>query len=436
MYDVVKNERNGYVNSIQAANQALAEMKERIKILHNEVDILQNESLAKDRALGKERLAHQTAQLQRDALRLEANKSHSSYRTAQEKVEQQIVEIDKLNSIINGLESDMLVLKKRYEVAVEARNYTGIQLIDRNDELCILYEKSNINEETLRRGEVSLRAKEEEIRMLRIQIAEVERQIGATRAQLPKLPQKAARIVSLTKELAAEQEVTEKLCVDLETPGNGERWRPLGGEDPDTEQLAAKVKVLEDRLGEKREAVLEKELVLEEVTALSERLRQQAASDRGATLDVSRDVSKLQARIRDTTRKMMATVSELSMYQATALKLEEEVTSREEELHVAEERLEAGHAPTDDMEQEWYRIQRDAAARQEAATLRAAMGAADASIIPGTATRTTAEPRPNVYIFDDIGILKPYGGWALFKPSMPGVSMRHFRPPQTKDIEI
>lgn len=37
LYDVVKNERNKYVNLIQASHQALAEMKEKIKILHNEV---------------------------------------------------------------------------------------------------------------------------------------------------------------------------------------------------------------------------------------------------------------------------------------------------------------------------------------------------------------------------------------------------------------
>jgi hypothetical protein len=35
----------------------------------------------------------------------------------------------------------MIALKRRYERAVEARNAAGIQLIDRNDELCILYEK-------------------------------------------------------------------------------------------------------------------------------------------------------------------------------------------------------------------------------------------------------------------------------------------------------
>ena len=33
------------------------------------------------------------------------------------------------------------------QVVIEARNYTGIMLIDRNDELCIMYEKCNIQEE-------------------------------------------------------------------------------------------------------------------------------------------------------------------------------------------------------------------------------------------------------------------------------------------------
>jgi 2-phospho-L-lactate guanylyltransferase (CobY/MobA/RfbA family) len=66
LYDVVKNERNNIANAIQAASQVIAEQRERIKILHNEVDILQNESLAKEKALSKERQAHTAAIAQRD----------------------------------------------------------------------------------------------------------------------------------------------------------------------------------------------------------------------------------------------------------------------------------------------------------------------------------------------------------------------------------
>lgn len=41
---------------------------------------------------------------------------------------------------------------QEYEGAVEDRNHTGIMLIDRNDELCILYEKANTQEEVMRKG--------------------------------------------------------------------------------------------------------------------------------------------------------------------------------------------------------------------------------------------------------------------------------------------
>ena len=39
LYEVVKNERNKYINLIQSSTQALAEMREKIRILQNEVII-------------------------------------------------------------------------------------------------------------------------------------------------------------------------------------------------------------------------------------------------------------------------------------------------------------------------------------------------------------------------------------------------------------
>jgi len=37
LYEIIKNERNKYVNLIQSSTQALAEMREKIRILNNEV---------------------------------------------------------------------------------------------------------------------------------------------------------------------------------------------------------------------------------------------------------------------------------------------------------------------------------------------------------------------------------------------------------------
>ena len=49
MYDVIKNERNKCVNLIQTSTQKAAEMKEKIKILHNEIEILRTAVMQKDK---------------------------------------------------------------------------------------------------------------------------------------------------------------------------------------------------------------------------------------------------------------------------------------------------------------------------------------------------------------------------------------------------
>ena len=76
-------------------------------------------------------------------------------------MDQQISDIDKLSATINAMEAQMLSLKKEYEYQVDQRNYTGIQLIQRNDELCILYEKANIQQTVSARGESEITKRDE-----------------------------------------------------------------------------------------------------------------------------------------------------------------------------------------------------------------------------------------------------------------------------------
>merc|ERR1719159_2320925 len=176
MYEVVKNERNKYVAMIQSSSQHLSEMKEKLKILQNEVEILRMESAGKDKALQRTRMEAQRQRVQRDQLRTEWTRITSKGSALNEQVEQYVIEIDKLNSIINSIEKEMVILKRKYEQAVETRNFTGIQLIDRNDELYILWEKSNIQEKLLKKGEDAMLSKEQgDLRILKIDLAEVQR---------------------------------------------------------------------------------------------------------------------------------------------------------------------------------------------------------------------------------------------------------------------
>jgi len=431
LYELVKNERNKAVNMIQNAQQASAEMKEKVGILQNEIEILQNETKAKDKALGDEHKASHKAVGERDSVRSEVNKLLLLYKDKQELVDQKVSEIDKLNSIINMVERDMVRLKKQYEQAVEERNYTGIQLIDRNDELCILYEKSNIQEQILRNGELQLNARAGELRILHIELSKYEWLYGVTTKLLPELPKFKKEIDVLRAALDEERKRSEVLSYELESPSNESRYRLLAGKDLTPEEMHVKITQLEDRLNVKKEQLLEKELVLEEVGSLSERLRFQAVEGREETLDIAKTVNEFQARIKNITRKLMACVSELSMYQATAMKLEQEKAAREAEVAAAKQRLEEGLPPTDDAETEWRRMLRKREMHMESIQRRAnELRQAQGDL------QTTAVPRPNAYLPEDIALPRPYGQMAPFKPTEPGSTMRHTVKPQPREIEI
>jgi chromosome segregation ATPase len=364
LYDEVKNARNKYVNLIQNSSQDLAELKERIKILQNEVEILRNESSEKDRNLVDAKHSVQLEIYKRDSSRAELNKKKFVYAQKQSIINQEINEQQKLHLILTGIQKEMADLIHKYEQACESRNYMGIQLIDRNDELCILYEKANIQENILKNGEQEIREKEEEIRMMNLELAEKQRHIEVLRKKVPSVPELAEQVINLKTELDKEKERVKDLSERVEDPdpnakGNSTRVKEIDAEIPDQESLQAKIQVLEERLNNKKEGLLEKELVLEEITNLSEKLRKQALDGRKGTLELAEKINEFKARTTELSRKMLATVAEVSMFQATAMKLEQEKEEREAQLESAQERFQNGLPPTDDCEKEWARMQRE-----------------------------------------------------------------------------
>ena len=71
--------------------------------------------------------------MERDAARLELNKKLAVHKAKQSQVKQQIEEIDRLNTIINSMEREMLSLKREYEVRrswdcrVSAKGLQGLE---------------------------------------------------------------------------------------------------------------------------------------------------------------------------------------------------------------------------------------------------------------------------------------------------------------------
>lgn len=75
-------------------------------------------------------------------------------------------QINKLEGIIKEAEQERDKLKKDHDSAIQQRDTLGTQLIRRNDELALLYEKIKILQSTLSKGETQYKERLEDIRLL------------------------------------------------------------------------------------------------------------------------------------------------------------------------------------------------------------------------------------------------------------------------------
>ncbi|RDD46769.1 Coiled-coil domain-containing protein 146 [Trichoplax sp. H2] len=439
LYDVIKNDRNKCVNLIQTSTQRAAEMREKIKILQNEIEILRTSVNAKERQYQKSKLKHSNSIIIKDSLRSELSKQFKFQQDNREKVEQQRLNITKLNSIINSAELDMLRLRERYESAVKDRNERGIQLIERNEEVCVFYEKVNIQDTVIRNGNLEINAKDEMIRFMNMEITELKRSIEVTRKEISQRKDLDDELVKLQIELSSVQDKAKELEKLVESPDNFKRIRFLDGKDMSLEEVHKRIEGLEIRLSEKEEFLLEKDLILEEISRLVERAEEKMNSRKDDTLNLARMVNDLKNRIKEMTRKTMSKISELSMNQAQTMKFQEIVKERERVLEQCYVRIEMGEAPSMEIEQEWQKQQRNESQRvRDKQALLQISEEEQKCMLPGGIS-TTAEPRPNAYIPDDdteLPIPRPYGVNAPFKPTQNGSNMRHIRKPNQKSIEI
>lgn len=131
----------------------------------------------------------------------------------------------------------MVELRRRYESAVQERNRRGIQLIERNEEVCVLYEKVNVQGSIIRNGDMELQSREEEIRFLKMETADLKRSIDLLKSSLPNKKALDNELTTLQIQLAQCQEYIMDLEHNLEDATNADRIRLLPGNDPSMEEL-------------------------------------------------------------------------------------------------------------------------------------------------------------------------------------------------------
>lgn len=241
LYEAVRSDRNLYSKNLIEAQDEVADMRRKFGIASHQITQLKDEITTKDQALSSE--IHEKADREKDIdkLKNEAKLIERKLTISEEQQKQLRGQISKLNYIIGKSADEIEKLKKDYQNVINERDILGTQLIRRNDELALLYEKIKILQSTLARGEVQYAERLEDIRLLKFKIGDNKSELRIVKSQASQIPDLRKEIYNLQQQLLTERLQVKALSEELENPLNTHRWRRLEGTDPDTWEMLQKI---------------------------------------------------------------------------------------------------------------------------------------------------------------------------------------------------
>ncbi|NXQ88175.1 CFA58 protein, partial [Nyctibius grandis] len=328
--EAVRTERNLCSKNLIEAKDEIAEMKKKLKTVTHQVDQLRDEITDKEAALVKEHLEHQRTEKEKESLKAERLKMKKQALETKHFIENQEAEERKLLEIIAEADADRLKQKQQFDQVIKERDTLGSQLVRRNDEVALLYEKIKIQQSILNKGETQYRQRMEDIRLLKLEIKKLRREKGILGKSVANAEELRQEVHYMRKELLREQTRCKVLEEELENPLNVHRWRKLEASDPSTYELIQKIQRLQKQLISKTGEVIEKELLLQEKEKLYVELRHVLARQPGP--EAAEQLQLYRHTLQEKTKQLKVLSSELNMYESQSQEYKYEIERLANEL--------------------------------------------------------------------------------------------------------
>lgn len=329
MYEQVRTDRNLYSKKLIESQDEISELKQKFKIMDHQIDQLKEELGMKEKKHFEEQ-ARQKAEKERlTKIRKQVNEYTALFEDAKKRTEGANQEIKQLTKVINQCDTELSEQQQQFLTVTNERDVLGTQLIRRNDELALLYEKIRIQQQTLSKGEVQYRDRLVDIRMLRLKIAELKRNVHMAQVRVKNIDDLSSHIVTLQRQLALERTKVQALSEELENPQNYSRWRTVKGERLSEEETVQKIQALQKRLIGKTEECVEKDIVIQEKEKLFIELKTILARQPGPEVAEQLNVYQQDLRKKNHTMKRMASELNMSSTHISEQKYEVERLNRE-----------------------------------------------------------------------------------------------------------
>ncbi|KFZ58598.1 Coiled-coil domain-containing protein 147, partial [Antrostomus carolinensis] len=328
--EAVRTERNLYSKKLIEAKDEIAEMKKKLKTVTHQVDQLKEEITDKEAALVKAHLEHQRTEKEKESLKAELLKMKTQALETKHFIDNQEAEKIKLLKIIAEADAERLMQKKEFDQVIHERDILGSQLVRRNDEVALLYEKIKIQQSILNKGETQYQQRIEDIRLLKMEIKKLRREKGILGKSVANVEDLRQEVHHMRKELLREQTRCKVLEEELDNPLNVHRWKKLEASDPSTYELIQKIQRLQKQLISKTGEVIEKELLLQEKEKLYVELKHVLARQPGP--EAAEQLQLYRHTLREKTKQLKVLSSELNMYESQSQEYKHEIEKLANEL--------------------------------------------------------------------------------------------------------
>lgn len=312
LYDAVCNDRDVQSKKVQEQTDMIQEMNVSFKSISHTTKALKDEIREKDNLLVQGHFKFKNVSALNESLQKATEKASRRVENLMNIVETQKTQMKKLESTIEEAEQERQAQQKELEGVVGERDILGAQLIRRNEELALLYEKIKIQQSTLQKGGSQYNARVQEVTRLRNEIRKAKMEVAAKKTQVGNVDVLKKQIHLLSKLLLREETKAKALQEELENPMNVHRWWRLEGSDPATYEDIMKVKSLQKLLIAKTEEVVEKDSLIQEKEKLYVQLKNIIARQPGP--EVAEQLAWYSQNLKEKTQHMKQMAAELEMY--------------------------------------------------------------------------------------------------------------------------
>eukprot|EP00658_Telonema_sp_P-2_P039219 TRINITY_DN28053_c0_g1_i1.p1 TRINITY_DN28053_c0_g1~~TRINITY_DN28053_c0_g1_i1.p1 ORF type:complete len:456 (+),score=116.72 TRINITY_DN28053_c0_g1_i1:341-1708(+) len=251
LYEQVRSDRALYKKSLNDAQGEIESMHKKFKLMDRHIDHLKEELSVKEKLLCQSHASHK--QLGKDITNAEQRVTHlrEDHQHAKGRGDALEDEVKQLAQIISDCDTEKAKQLMKYNAVVNERNILATQLIKRNDELAVLYEKIRVQQSSLSKGETQYRERLVDVRMLRDKVHEMRLSLRVALARIQSIDEMKRQVTTLQRAVVQERARVKALYEELQNPMNVHRWRRVEGSAPQEMDNILKIQTLLKRLGSK-----------------------------------------------------------------------------------------------------------------------------------------------------------------------------------------